>query len=189
MRRRARKDVGSSPPTPLPPELRRSRSRAQAVVTTPAGPARAWARASAQGWEVIYLPFQRTIEALERTGNWSLGVLLLLALAAPPLLLLALPRATFRDLARRTVRSYSKRLMIVYTVLLLDPARPPLLRAGALDGGAAAARPADGRRGGPQLGAAAPRRAAAQPAPGLRRRHRLRRPAPDLHSPASSATR
>ncbi len=45
----------------------------------------------------------------------------LLALAAPPLLLLALPRAAFRDLLRRTVRSYSKRLMIVYTVLLLVP--------------------------------------------------------------------
>ncbi len=91
------------------------------MLTTPAGPAYAWARASPRGWEVIYLPFQRTIEALERTGNWSLGVLLLLALAAPPLLLLALPRATFIDLARRTVRSYSKRLMIVYTFLLLVP--------------------------------------------------------------------
>ncbi|MFL6260497.1 MAG: ATP-binding protein [Thermoanaerobaculia bacterium] len=107
---------------PLPAELRRSGSRrAQAVVTTPAGPARAWAHASAAGWEVVYLPLQHAIEALERTGNWSLGVLLLLALSAPPLLLLALPRATFRDLARRTVRSYSKRLMIVYTVLLLIP--------------------------------------------------------------------
>ncbi len=107
---------------PLPAELRRSRGgRARAVLTTPEGPAYAWARASPRGWEVIYLPFQRTIEALERTGNWSLGVLLLLALAVPPLLLLALPRATFIDLARRTVRSYSKRLMIVYTFLLLVP--------------------------------------------------------------------
>ena len=105
---------------PLPAELRRSKGR-PAVLTTPEGPAYAWARASAQGWEVIYLPFQRTIEALERTGNWSLGVLMLLALAAPPLLLLALPRATFIDLARRTLRSYSKRLMIVYTFLLLVP--------------------------------------------------------------------
>jgi signal transduction histidine kinase len=105
---------------PLPPELRRSGNH-QAVVATPAGWTRAWARASAQGREVIYLPVQHAIEALERTGNWSLGVLILLALSAPPLLLLALPRVTFRDLARRTVRSYSKRLMIVYTVLLLIP--------------------------------------------------------------------
>jgi signal transduction histidine kinase len=107
---------------PLPPELRAAGSRpAPAVVKTPAGWTYAWARASAQGWEVVYLPFQRTIEALERAGDWSLGVLILIALSAPPLLLLALPRAAFRDLARRTVRSYSKRLMIVYTVLLLIP--------------------------------------------------------------------
>ncbi|HEY3567997.1 MAG TPA: ATP-binding protein [Thermoanaerobaculia bacterium] len=107
---------------PLSPELRRPNGRlAKAVVTTPAGSSRAWARASAQGWEVVYLPFQTPIEALERTGDWSLGVLILLALSAPPLLLLALPRAAFRDLVGRTVRSYSKRLMIVYTVLLLIP--------------------------------------------------------------------
>ena len=108
---------------PLPFGLRRARQGGLAyrVVDTPDGPARAWARTSAQGWEVVYLPFLRTIEALERTGNWSLGVILLLTLAAPPLLLLALPRATFLDLARRTVRSYSKRLMIVYTFLLLIP--------------------------------------------------------------------
>ncbi len=107
---------------PLPSELSRPGGRpAQAVVATPAGSARAWSRASAQGWEVVYLPVQPPIEALERTGNWSLGVLILLALSAPPLLLLALPRAAFRDLVRRTVRSYSKRLMIVYTVLLLVP--------------------------------------------------------------------
>ncbi len=112
------------PPLPslLRQSVRRSKGRlASAVVETPAGRARAWIRASGQGWEVIYLPFLRPLAALERTGNWSLGVIILLALAAPPLLLLALPRATFRDLVRRTVRSYSKRLMIVYTLLLLIP--------------------------------------------------------------------
>lgn len=113
---------------PLPERLRRTEGRADrhghpeaAQVRTPSGRARAWARVSAQGWEVVYLPVLAPIEALERTGNWSLGVIVLLALAAPPLLLLALPRAAFRDLLRRTVRSYSKRLMIVYTVLLLVP--------------------------------------------------------------------
>ena len=114
---------------------------------------------------MIYLPFQRTIEALERTGNWSLGVLILLALAAPPLLLLALPRATFRDLARRTVRSYSKRLMIVYTFLLLVPlvllyfvlvrSMEERLRRDQRTAGEAAL----------ELGPADPRRAAAQPCP------------------------
>ncbi|HEY9422554.1 MAG TPA: PAS domain-containing protein, partial [Thermoanaerobaculia bacterium] len=107
---------------PLNPSLRQPRGRpTRSIVETPAGRARAWARISPQGWEVVYLPFLRPIEGLERTGNWSLGVVALLVLAAPPLLLLALPGAAFRDLLRRTVRSYSKRLMIVYTVLLLVP--------------------------------------------------------------------
>ncbi|HEV2843778.1 MAG TPA: ATP-binding protein [Thermoanaerobaculia bacterium] len=108
---------------PLDPSLRRKPQGrlTRALVETPAGRARAWARISPQGWEVVYLPFLRPIESLERTGNWSLGVVALLALAAPPLLLLALPGAAFRDLLRRTVRSYSKRLMIIYTVLLLVP--------------------------------------------------------------------
>ncbi len=107
---------------PMPVRLRRTGSRStRAKVETPAGPARAWARLTSQGWEVVYLPLLRPLEALERTGNWCVGVVILLALAAPPLLLLALPRAAFRDLLRRTVRSYSKRLMIVYTLLLLVP--------------------------------------------------------------------
>ncbi len=107
---------------PLPARLRRAPGRlTQALVETPAGPARAWARLSSQGWEVVYLPFLRPLDALERTGNWSVGVVILLLIAAPPILLLALPRAAFRDQLRRTVRSYSKRLMIVYTVLLLVP--------------------------------------------------------------------
>lgn len=107
---------------PLPGSLRLTRDRTRGtLVMTPSGRALAWSRVSVQGWEVVYLPFLRPIEALERTGNWGLGVITLLALAAPPLLLLALPRAAFRDLLRRTVRSYSKRLMIVYTLLLLIP--------------------------------------------------------------------
>ena len=124
---------------------------------------------------MIYLPFQGAIEALERAGNWSLGVLLLLSAAAPPLLLLALPRATFRDLARRTVRSYSKRLMLVYILLLLIPLLFlyfVLVRS--MEERLRRDQRADGRRGGLELGAAAPRPAAPHHAPRLRRRHRLR---------------
>lgn len=107
---------------PLDPNLRQPRGRvAGGTVETPAGRARAWARSSPQGWEAVYLPLLRPIAGLERTGVWSLGVVALLLVAAPPLLLLALPGAAFRDLLRRTVRSYSKRLMIVYTVLLMVP--------------------------------------------------------------------
>ena len=107
---------------PLPASLARSREvPAYAVVETPTGPARAWARLSRQGWEAVYLPFVDPLGGLERMGNWSVGVVVLLALAAPFILLLALPRAAFRDLLRRTWRSYSKRLTFIYTVLLLIP--------------------------------------------------------------------
>jgi signal transduction histidine kinase len=107
---------------PLPASLARSRGwLSHTVVETPSGPARAWARVSRQGWEAVYLPFLAPLAGLERTGNWSVGVVALLALAAPSILLLALPRAAFRDLLRRTLRSYSKRLTLIYTVLLLIP--------------------------------------------------------------------
>ena len=107
---------------PLPASLAKSPGWiAHAVVETPSGRARAWARVSRQGWEAVYLPFLAPLQGLERMGNWSVGVVALLALAAPSILLLALPRAAFRDLLRRTLRSYSKRLTLIYTVLLLIP--------------------------------------------------------------------
>jgi signal transduction histidine kinase len=109
---------------PLPAVLRSPGKPLPVVVDTPAGPARAYVRAERQGgpvWEVVYLPDEDPAAALERAGNWVVGVLLVLALAVPPAMLLALPRASFRELLRRTVRSYSKRLLIVYTVLLLVP--------------------------------------------------------------------
>ena len=107
---------------PLPASLARSRALpASAVVETPTGPARAWARLSRQGWEAVFLPLVDPLGGLERMGNWSVGVVILLALATPFILLLALPRAAFRDLLRRTWRSYSKRLTFIYTVLLLIP--------------------------------------------------------------------
>jgi signal transduction histidine kinase len=107
---------------PLPASLAKSRGvPAYAVVETPTGPARAWGRLSRQGWEAVYLPLVDPLGGLERMGNWSVGVVVLLALATPFILLLALPRAAFRDLLRRTWRSYSKRLTFIYTVLLLIP--------------------------------------------------------------------
>lgn len=108
---------------PLPAELRKRGEDGvtSAVVSTPTGRARAWARSGPDGWEVIFLPFLSPLPALERTGRFAVGTLLFLAVAALPVLLLALPRVAFRDILRKTVRSYSKRLMIVYTVLLLVP--------------------------------------------------------------------
>ncbi len=108
---------------PLPRALRLPAGRRQAAgrMDTPSGRAYTYVHAMAEGWEVVYVPVEKPLDALERVANASLGVLLLLALCAPPVLLLALPRAAFRDVLWRAVRSYSKRLIIVYTVLLLVP--------------------------------------------------------------------
>jgi signal transduction histidine kinase len=105
----------------LSDRLRPANGRGSAIVDTPAGRARAYSHMTLGVWEVIYLPFLPPLAALERTANSVLGVLLILTLAAPPVLLLSLPRASFRALLGRVLRSYSKRLIIVYTVLLLLP--------------------------------------------------------------------
>ena len=108
---------------PLPSQLRNAArtGSTSAIVSTPTGRARAWARSAPDGWEVVFLPSLSPLQALERTGRLAVGTFLLLAVAALPVLLLALPREAFRDVLRKTVRSYSKRLMIIYTALLLVP--------------------------------------------------------------------
>jgi signal transduction histidine kinase len=129
---------------PLPARLRGAHALS-AEIDTPSGAARAYVRpvpaapaapaaivtggtggagapaATSGAWEVIYLPGESPLAAVERAANWAVGLLLALACAAPVAALLALPRSAFRNLLRRTVRSYSRRLLIVYTALLLLP--------------------------------------------------------------------
>ena len=93
----------------------------QAVVATPTGTARAFARTDSDGVEVVFLPRLSAAAALERAGNYAASMLLLVGGLTLVALLLELPRARFRVLVRRTVRSYSRRLILVYTVLLLVP--------------------------------------------------------------------
>lgn len=90
-------------------------------VGAPSGPAWAWARRGADGVEVLYLPVLLPGPALDRAGTHALGGLMVFVAGAGLLLLLALPRPGFRALAGRTLRSYSKRLIIVLTTLLLVP--------------------------------------------------------------------
>jgi signal transduction histidine kinase len=96
-------------------------SRGAHRVETPSGPAWAWARRARDGIEVIFLPMRAPGEALERVGTHALGTVVALGVVVGVLLLLALPRPAFQDLLRRTLRSYSKRLIIVFTCLLLVP--------------------------------------------------------------------
>jgi len=94
---------------------------AAARVATPSGLAWAYARSGSDGYEVLYLPVLSPFEALERVGTFTAAVLLVLAGLGVIALLLALPRPAFRDLLARTVRSYSRRLILIYTLLLLVP--------------------------------------------------------------------
>ncbi|HUO86041.1 MAG TPA: ATP-binding protein [Thermoanaerobaculia bacterium] len=93
----------------------------RARVATPEGRTWAVARRAGGGWSVLYLPVLSPLAGLERVGSQALGLLLLALLLATVALLVALPRAAFRQVLGRTVRSYSKRLLLVYTLLLLVP--------------------------------------------------------------------
>jgi nitrogen fixation/metabolism regulation signal transduction histidine kinase len=92
-----------------------------ARVATLDGPALVWIHRRADGGVALFLPRLAPLAALERAGVHAAGALLLLALAAAVALVAALPRRTARDLVRRATRSYSRRLVIVYTILLLVP--------------------------------------------------------------------
>jgi len=102
----------------LPPALR---TRTAARVATPEGDAWAVARRDARGTAVLFLPVLGVADALEAVGSLALSMLLLAAVAAALAAALALTRATFRDTLRRGLRSYSKRLLLIYGALLLVP--------------------------------------------------------------------
>ncbi|HEX2252478.1 MAG TPA: ATP-binding protein, partial [Thermoanaerobaculia bacterium] len=111
---------------PLPASLAAGNGVRRAVVATPEGAA--WAAvlplpatSGARRRAVLYLPVLSPLAGLERAGTGALGLVLAVLLVTVLALLLALPRAAFRDLLRRTVRSYSKRLLLVYTLLLVIP--------------------------------------------------------------------
>lgn len=91
------------------------------VVETPAGSSWAFARAGSDGWEVLFLPRLLGVSALERVLTHAAGTLALVLLGGLLVVLLALPRPAVRDLLQQAVRSYSKRLLIVYTLLVLVP--------------------------------------------------------------------
>ena len=106
---------------PLPDALARGERRRGDGAAPPTGAPGPSRDLGDDGWEVLYLPVLTPIRGLERIGTEALAVLLFAALATAVALLLALPRAAFRDAPVARLRSYSKRLLIVYTLLLLIP--------------------------------------------------------------------
>jgi len=92
-----------------------------AVVETPEGPAWGFARRGTEGWEVLYLPRLSPLPALERVATHAVGSLFILGVWLLVAMVLALPRPGFRRLLSRASRSYSRRLIIVTTALVLLP--------------------------------------------------------------------
>ncbi|MCP3963506.1 MAG: PAS domain-containing protein [bacterium] len=88
---------------------------------TPIGRAWVWRRDAADGVEILYLPRLTPRAGLERVGIHALGSLAWITAIALVALGLALPRKALKDLFERTVRSYSKRMILVYALLLLVP--------------------------------------------------------------------
>ncbi len=105
---------------PVPEVLERPTARAVRVAT-PGGAAWAFSRRGEDGFEVLYLPALGPISALERVGAFAASVALFAALAALVLLAVALPRRAVRDLAQRTLRSYPRRLLLFFAVLVMVP--------------------------------------------------------------------
>jgi len=91
------------------------------TVTTPAGRADFVLAQSGEGAVALFLEPLPPPLALERAAVVAVGALAIGGAIALLALAAGLPRSAVRDLARRTVRSYSRRLVLVLTVLLLIP--------------------------------------------------------------------
>ena len=106
-----------------PPQLRLApgESTSRIELATPDGPA--WGIAQREGWGVLALLVQRLswIAGIERVATRALGFAVwglgLLGAAA----LLSLPRSVARDFALRAVRSYSRRLLLLFGGMVLVP--------------------------------------------------------------------
>ncbi len=109
---------GEAPPLP---ERLLEAGALPAAVDTPDGRCWVWRRDAADGIEVLYLPRLTALASLERVGVHALGSLAWITVIALLALVLALPGSAIRRLFERTVRSYSKRMILVYAALLLLP--------------------------------------------------------------------
>lgn len=101
---------------PLAPGERR-----EGRLTGPDGAQWMVARGEATHAAALFVPLRGVGELLERTGTHVLAVIAWLLLLAGGMALAALPRAAVRDAIRRTVRSYSRRLLVLFTLLVLVP--------------------------------------------------------------------
>jgi len=93
----------------------------RARIVGPAGLLEAFAARGADGIEVLYQPLRGPLEAIEECAGSLAKLLALGGVAVGSGLLLGLPRFAVRDTLRRSARSYARRLVGVYTLLLVVP--------------------------------------------------------------------
>ena len=103
-------------PHTTPPEAAES-----GVASTPIGPAWYWAERRDDLTYTLYLPRLGPLQGLERVGIHAVGTLLAVAALAGFALLLVLGEEDFRRRARSLLRSYSRRLILILTVLIVLP--------------------------------------------------------------------
>ncbi|MDX1999736.1 MAG: ATP-binding protein [Thermoanaerobaculia bacterium] len=90
-------------------------------VGTPVGPARAWSWFEGDRVTVLYLPLLTVARGLERVGTHAAGSLAAVGWVALLALVVALPRQGVRRFLAQATRSYSKRMIVVFTGLVLLP--------------------------------------------------------------------
>jgi len=102
----------------LPPDRRTS---GRGRVVTPDGPSWLWTAAEPDGIRALSLSRLGPVESFERAGRHTLGSLWPLAALAGIVFLLRLSRGEFRDRIRDLWRSYSRRLVLVFSFLVMVP--------------------------------------------------------------------
>ena len=108
-------DASSLSPALLDQLDRRTRTE------TPAGDSWTWLHRGVDGFETLFLPAVGLRSGLERSGFQALLVFLALSLAVSLIVLNRASIAGARMLIDLTLRSYSKRLILVYSLLLVLP--------------------------------------------------------------------
>lgn len=93
----------------------------EAEIETPEGPALAFAARGADGIRVLFLPRLSALDALERVGTHALPTVFLMALLTLVVHLPRVARQGFGETWFHLWHSYSRRLVLVYSVLLLVP--------------------------------------------------------------------
>ena len=94
----------------------------QGRLGTPAGLAWVWTASEPEGTRALFLPRLGPVESLERVGTHAIGNLWPLAVLALVILASRLARSEFRSQVWSLWHSYSRRLVLVFSFLVLAPA-------------------------------------------------------------------